>query len=49
MKSFKCVFYMMLGAGIAVIYKTYEKEITCMCNKVLQKEKEMLDEGLELE
>ena len=45
----KYLIYMLMGAGIALIYKEYERDIKCMCDKMIQKEKEMLKEGLESE
>ena len=49
MKNMKCLFYMMMGAGVALIYKKYEEEINCMCKKIMKKEKEIIEDGLELE
>ena len=49
MKCMKCALYMFIGASVALIYKSYEKEITHMCQKMIKKEKEMLEDGLELE
>ncbi len=40
---------MTMGAGLALAYKAYEKEITCLCKKMLKKEHELLENGLNLE
>ena len=45
----KCAFYMMIGALMALAYKTYEKEIICMCNKMMKKEREIIETGLDIE
>ncbi len=49
MKSMKCALYMGLGAGLALAYKAYEKEITCMCKKMMKKECKLIEDGLEID
>jgi len=40
---------MAIGASLALTYKAYQKEIMCMCDKMLKKEKKLIEDGLELE
>ena len=49
MKCMKCVAYMAIGAGMALLYKMYESDILCMCKKIMKTEQEMLKDSLEIE
>ena len=46
MKYMRCTLYMMIGAGMALTYKAYERKIMMMCNKMKQK---MEENGLDSE
>ena len=48
MKKIKCIFYMGLGIGAFVLYKTYEEEIMCACKKIKKLEKNMIENGLDI-
>lgn len=45
MKNMKCFFYMAVGFSFALAYKAYEKEINCICKKIMKKE--LIEDGLE--
>lgn len=45
----KCLMWMMIGAGMALIYKTYEDEICKLCKHFKSCEKDMLNKCLEME
>ncbi len=49
MKYLKYALCMMMGAGIAILVQTYDKEIKCACEKMMQKEREILKNGIEIE
>ena len=49
MKHIKGALYLFMGAGIALLVKTYEDEIKCMCKKMIKKEKELVENGLDFE
>ena len=45
----KCLIYMAIGASLALTYKMYEKELICMCNKMIKKGHKSIEDGLEIE
>ena len=49
MKYFKYALCMIMGASIAILVETYDKEIRCACDKMIKKEQKMLKNGLEME
>lgn len=44
----KCFFYIGLGIGVGILYKSYEKELLCACKKMMNLEKSMIENGLDL-
>ena len=49
MKHLNCLFYMAMGVGATLLFKAYENEIKCICQKMMKKEKELISDGLDLE
>ena len=49
MKYFKYALCMVMGAGIAILVQTYEKELRCACHKMMKKEQELIENGLKME
>ncbi len=49
MKYCNCILYMALGAAMVLVYQRYGREMVCLCDKAVKKEKEMIENGLDLE
>ena len=49
MKYCKSILFMALGAGVALMIDRYGSDIVCLCDKMMKKEKELVEDGLDLE
>lgn len=49
MKYCKCALYMGLGAAVALLIERYGKEMVELCDKIMQKKCELIEDGLDLE
>ena len=49
MKYCKCALYMGMGAMLALLIERYGKEMVSLCDKIMQKKYELIEDGLNLE
>ena len=49
MKYCKCLLYVGLGASMALLLERYGKSMVNLCDKVMQKKSELIEDGLDLE
>ena len=44
----KCLLCIGTGMLLGILYKTYENQITCTCKKMMKLEKNMIENGLDI-